>query len=61
MPLWNRLAPYRKTIAALATGAIGWATLVVTSEPSAITAVEWIAGATALATALGVYAVPNEG
>lgn len=54
------LSPYRKTIAAVATGAIGWATLVVTSDPSAITSTEWIAGATALAIALGVYAVPND-
>lgn len=53
------LNPYRKTIAAIVTGAIGWATLVVTSEPTAITAMEWIAGATSLATALGVYLVPN--
>jgi hypothetical protein len=50
---------YRKTIAAVVTGAIGWATLVVASESSAITGPEWIAGATALATALGVFIVPN--
>jgi len=51
---------YRKTITALSVGAIGWATLVVTSAPTAITATEWIAGATALAIALGVYTVPND-
>jgi hypothetical protein len=60
MPLWNRLAPYRKTVTALVTGAIGWATLVVTSGSGPITAEEWIAGATALAIALGVYSVSNE-
>jgi hypothetical protein len=53
------LGKYGKTITALATGAIGWATLVVNSASGPITAGEWIAGATALATALGVYAVSN--
>lgn len=54
------MSKYRKTIAALATGAIGWATMVVNSAPAAITGPEWIAGATMLATALGVYAIPNQ-
>jgi len=54
------LAPYRKTIAAVVVGAIGWATLVTQSASSAITSGEWIAGATALATALGVYTVANK-
>lgn len=53
------LDPYRKTITALVTGAIGWATLVVVSDSVPITGPEWIAGATAAAIALGVYAVPN--
>lgn len=53
------LGPYAKTVTALVVGAIGWFTLVVNSAPTAITAGEWIAGATALATALGVYAVGN--
>ena len=52
-------AVYRKTITALVTSAIGWATLVVTSDSAGVTDLEWIAGATALAIALGVYAVPN--
>jgi hypothetical protein len=52
---------YLKTLAALVTGVIGWATLVVNSEPTSITASEWIVLATAAATALGVYAVPNLG
>lgn len=54
------LAPYRKTVAAVVTGTIGWAAAVVTSDPTAITAAEWVMGATALATALGVYVVANE-
>jgi hypothetical protein len=53
---WGRFA---KTIIAVVTGAIGWATLVVNSDAGSITANEWIVGATYLATALGVYAVPN--
>lgn len=54
-----KLQVYRKFIAAVVTGAIGWAAAVVASPPAAITASEWIMGATALATALGVYVVPN--
>lgn len=50
---------YSKTIAAVVAGAIGWATLVVNSAPSAITASEWIAGATYLGIALGVLTVTN--
>lgn len=53
------LGKYAKLVTALVTGAIGWAVLVVNSAPTDITASEWIAGATYLATALGVYAVPN--
>ena len=52
---------YRKTITAVVTGLIGWGVVVVASEPAAVTASEWLMGATALATALGVYAVANEG
>ena len=54
------LAPYRKTITAVVVGLIGWATVVVTSEVVKITASEWLWLATALATALGVYTVPND-
>lgn len=54
------LPAYRKTITALAVGLIGWATVVVASPVTKITASEWIMFATALATALGVYSVPNE-
>lgn len=54
------MSRYRKTISAVVIGLIGWATAVVASDPSAVTATEWILGATALATALGVYSVPND-
>lgn len=54
------MARYRKTITAVVTGAIGWGAVVIASQPAAITASEWLMGATAAATALGVYAVSNE-
>lgn len=50
---------YSKLIAAVITGVIGWATLVVQSPAHDISAGEWIVLATAAATALGVYIVPN--
>ena len=53
------LAPYRKTIAAVVTGLIGWATAVVVSPAAAVSAAEWIGLATVLATTVGVYQVPN--
>lgn len=53
------LGTYGKTITAIITGLIGWATLVVQSDAVDITSGEWIVGATALATALGVFAVSN--
>lgn len=55
-----KLAPYRKTITALVTGAIGWAAAILASNSAGITGTEWIMGATILATALGVYGVPNQ-
>jgi hypothetical protein len=54
------IGTYSKTVIAAVTGIIGWAALVVASEQSSVSAEEWLAGATALATALGVYAVSNE-
>lgn len=51
---------YRKFVTAVVTGLIGWVTLVVQSAPAEITGDEWLVGAVALATALGVYAVPND-
>ena len=53
------MSTYLKTIAAVITGVIGWATLVVNSASTSVTASEWIVLATAVATALGVYLVPN--
>ncbi len=53
------LGTYGKTIIAIVTAVIGWATLIVNSAPADITASEWIVGATGLATAIGVYAVSN--
>lgn len=53
------LAPYNKTVTAVVGGLLAWATIVVASEQSAITAAEWLTGATYLAIALGVYSVPN--
>lgn len=50
----------RKTIAALVTGMLGWATQVVTSDAAQITAGEWIGFATVLAVTAGVYQVPND-
>lgn len=55
------LGKYAKTVTALVAGVIGWATLVVHSPSAAITAEEWIVGATYLATALGVFVAPNVG
>ena len=57
--MWPRITPYSKAIMALLTGAVGWATLVVTSDPAAITSEEWVAGGAALVTVVGVFLVPN--
>lgn len=56
----NNLPAYRKTVTAVITGLIGWATVVVTSDSISIIGSEWIMLATVLATALGVYQVTNE-
>ena len=45
---------YNKAIAALVTGLIGWAVAYNVTEP------KWIALATVVAIAGGVYAVPNK-
>lgn len=54
------LAPYKKTIAAVVTGLIGWSSAVVVSDPAQITAGEYVMLATVVATALGVYQITNE-
>lgn len=56
----DNLPAYRKTIAAVVTGLLGWATIVVTSAAAPVTSSEWLMLGVALATALGVYTVPNE-
>lgn len=56
---YHSLAPFKKTVAAVVTGVIGWATAVVVSPDAAIGAGEWVMGATVLATALGVYQIKN--
>lgn len=52
--------PYRKTITAIVVGLIGWASIVIVSPQAHISASEWLGLAVALATALGVYSVPND-
>ncbi len=54
------LQAHRKTIAAVVGAGAAFATLVVTSTPTAITSSEWLSGAVGLATALGVYLAPNK-
>lgn len=54
------LSLYRKAITAILVGLIGWAGVVITSPQAQISASEWLGLATALATALGVYSVPND-
>lgn len=56
----SNLPAYRKTVTALVTGLIGWAAVVVNSTSASITSSEWITLAVVVATALGVYSVPNE-
>lgn len=54
------LGPYRKAVTGLVGALLGWALIVVASEPAGITAAEWVGGAVALATGLGVYRVENK-
>lgn len=54
------LKAYKKTITAVVTGLIGWTGVVILSPDAAITAPEYLGLAVALATAFGVYAVPND-
>lgn len=54
------LAPYRKTVTAIVTGMLGWGAVVITSTVTRITASEWLMLGTVLATAFGVYQVPND-
>lgn len=53
------MSKYRKTVVAVVGAALAWSELVI-GGPVAISASEWRAGAVLLATALGVYAIPNK-
>lgn len=53
--------PYAKTVMALITGLIGWGIVVTESAAAHISSSEWIMLAVAVATALGVYSVANQG
>lgn len=54
------LSAYRKTVAALVVGVLGWGAVVVNSPQAAISASEWLSLGVAVATALGVYMVKND-
>ena len=54
------VAPYRKTVAALAAAALSWGYIVVESPSAAITSHEWIGLAGLALGALGVYRIPNQ-
>ena len=53
------MSKYRKAVSALTTGVLGWAAVVVASDQAPVSASEWLALGVVLATAAGVYAVPN--
>jgi hypothetical protein len=53
------ISQFSKALAALVTGVVGWGAVVVASPSAAITSSEWLALAVVVASALGVYAVPN--
>ena len=57
--MWEILAHHGKTIVAVVTAVVGFATLVILSPGESVSAVEYLTGATMLLTALGVYVVPN--
>lgn len=57
MEIINR---HRKTLTALATGLLGWATLVTMSTNVPISSAEWVNLGVVIATALGVYSVGNK-
>jgi hypothetical protein len=50
---------YSKALTALVLVLIGWATLVVTSDPGGITAEEWLTLGSGLVVSGGVFTVPN--
>lgn len=54
------LRTYKKTIASVVIGVLGWSSAVTVSDASDITASEWVGLVTVLATAVGVYQLANE-
>lgn len=58
-PIVKWLGPWAKTVTALVVGLLGWASIVITSDPAAVTANEWVGLGVVLAIGLGVYTVPN--
>jgi len=57
--MFKNLSPYKKTVAAVVIGVIGWASSVVTSNSAPVTAGEWVQLSFVVATALGVYQLSN--
>lgn len=55
----DKIREIQKAVSAMVTGVIGWGFVVVASTSASITAAEWLGLAVAVATGLGVYAVPN--
>jgi len=55
------LGKYQKAITALVTGLIGWFAVVISASPNSlhVTNSQWLGLAVVVATALGVYAIPN--
>ena len=53
------IATIRKALTPLVTGLIGWTAVVIHSPSGVITANEWWGLGVVVATALGVYAIPN--
>lgn len=50
---------FQKAITALVVGGLGWAGVVISSKPAPVSASEWLGLGVVVATALGVYGVPN--
>ncbi len=55
----KKISDAKKAVAAALTGALGWATAVVTSAPDAITASEWVTLATVAVSSFLVWLLPN--
>lgn len=57
----SKLGPYQKSVTALVTAVLGWFAVVIAADPNNfhVTNSQWLGLGVAVATALGVYAVPN--